>query len=479
MHSKVEFDGLWLDMNEASNFCVGACYQRQVPAKPVKTMLKYVPTGRDLEVQSMPLDTKHSDGNISLDTHSLYGIQEIKVTHEWFKNSQKQRTFIIERSSFAGMGKWASRWLGDNFSEVKFMQLSVSGIMQMNMFGIPLIGADICGFLGDTNEDLCIKWHFVGAFYPFSRNHNGGQVAQEPYVWSQGAQLKMREAIKLKYSLIRYYYTSLFDISTKGTGTFYKPMFFEFSEYFRATQNIDNNVMLGSAMKLSINSQQTTGLENTTYYFPAGLWCRLSGNTDHENCFQSKGQNKVYPSGLEDYQLHLREGFIVPMQNTTTKKFSTTLDLQGWPVEFHALGSLASTGGNKWTAQGRYVNDDGLTLDLDGTVNSYTMFASFDGVQTISILIGMDSQATKKSVSPDGCISVNKNDFMSSISFHNAKGFNLQGSLTAAITLKPNNQVVSYQVTQDTQNDRAQLIIPDGQEICLSRIQSIRITPTL
>ena len=85
------------------------------------------------------------------------------------------------------MGKWASRWLGDNFSEVKFMQLSVSGVMLMNMYGIPLVGADICGFLGNTNENLCAKWHFVGAFYPFSRNHNGGQVAQEPYVWSEPA----------------------------------------------------------------------------------------------------------------------------------------------------------------------------------------------------------------------------------------------------------------------------------------------------
>jgi alpha-glucosidase len=50
------------------------------------------------------------------------------------------------------MGKWASRWLGDNFSKEIFMQLSVSGIMQMSIFGIPLSGADICGFLDDTNE---------------------------------------------------------------------------------------------------------------------------------------------------------------------------------------------------------------------------------------------------------------------------------------------------------------------------------------
>jgi alpha-glucosidase (family GH31 glycosyl hydrolase) len=49
------------------------------------------------------------------------------------------------------MGKYGSRWLGDNFSQTKFMKLSVSGTMLMNMFGIPLVGADICGFLEDTN----------------------------------------------------------------------------------------------------------------------------------------------------------------------------------------------------------------------------------------------------------------------------------------------------------------------------------------
>lgn len=82
------------------------------------------------------------------------------------------------------MGKYASRWLGDNFSEERFMGYSVSGIMMMNIFGITFAGADVCGFIGDTNPELCARWHFVGAYYPFSRNHNNwGQKPQEPWAW--------------------------------------------------------------------------------------------------------------------------------------------------------------------------------------------------------------------------------------------------------------------------------------------------------
>jgi alpha-glucosidase (family GH31 glycosyl hydrolase) len=142
------------------------------------------------------------------------------------------------------------------------MGYSVTGIMLNNMYGTGLLGGDICGFIGDTTPELCARWHVLGSYYPFSRNHNNyGQISQEPYVF-KGIRYEedvdymsiMKDAIFIKYSLNRYYYTELTGISMNGDHQFFKPLFYTYPDDILAFYNIPYNIMLGNSLKLAINS---------------------------------------------------------------------------------------------------------------------------------------------------------------------------------------------------------------------------------
>lgn len=89
-------------------------------------------------------------------------------THEFMTNNKTyanvdNRPFILTRSTFASTGRYASHWLGDNFRDWAYLRYSVAGIMNMNMFGVPHVGADICGFFGTVREDeMCARWIQLG-----------------------------------------------------------------------------------------------------------------------------------------------------------------------------------------------------------------------------------------------------------------------------------------------------------------------------
>jgi len=120
------FDGLWIDMNEISNFCNGECpySQKQIPysAPPFKhlnysyqgegfnsTNPPFVPTQGPIYTDTISTDSMQYI-DIQYNMHSLYGYSETIATRFALQNITKKRTVVIARSTFAGSGHHGGHW---------------------------------------------------------------------------------------------------------------------------------------------------------------------------------------------------------------------------------------------------------------------------------------------------------------------------------------------------------------------------------
>lgn len=80
--------------------------------------------------------------------------------------------FILTRSSSPGTGQFSAHWTGDVSSRWIFLKWHISGNFAFQIFGMPFVGADVCGFFESTTAELCARWYQLGSFSPFMRNHN-------------------------------------------------------------------------------------------------------------------------------------------------------------------------------------------------------------------------------------------------------------------------------------------------------------------
>ena len=341
----VNFDGIWLDMNEPSNLVLDSKCTYEIANEEECTADKNIYNYDDLvyipgfNQQSKKMLAKRTisdnallkEGNwTSYNAKPLIAFYEGKVTYDYLYNDLNTRPFILSRCTTLGSGKYMFHWLGDNHSVESDLKNSISGIFNFNIFGIPFTGDDICGFLENCNKNLCLRWYNLGAFYPFMRNHNK-KLARDQFPWSfnygdgryKAIEL-IKKVINLRYSLLRYMYSQLFLISINQKGSFFKPIMFEFPEDANSYKDIESKIMFGEAFLLCafyrVNEMDKEFvLPNLDFNsYPSGK----SIKKEDEN-------NKIILSGkLDEIHLFLREGFIISKQNTFDKYILNTMKLR-------------------------------------------------------------------------------------------------------------------------------------------------------
>ncbi len=236
------------------------------------------------------------------------------------KVNPDQRVFILTRSAFAGMQRYAAAtWSGDIAATWHDMKTQIPAGLSFSISGMPYWTMDIGGFAvesryydakGETLEEWreqMTRWLQFGAFCPLFRVH--GQypfreifnVAPENHPAYQA----MVAADKLRYRLMPYIY-SIAASTYFDNYTMMRPLIMDFSND-KAVNNIKDQFMFGP--QLLINPVCEYKARSRQVYLPAGNgWYDLFTGSYSEGGKEIKAE-----APLNHIPVFVREGAILPV----------------------------------------------------------------------------------------------------------------------------------------------------------------------
>ncbi len=336
------------------------------------------PSVRGTPGRTLPLDARHGT-RAHIEVHNVYGLCHAQATWEGLRALRPhERPFVISRSGYAGIQRYAAVWTGDNSSWWEHLEGSIPMLLNLGLSGVPFTGADIGGFNGNTQGELLARWYQLGAFYPLMRNHSiRGSRRQEPWAFGDETEATIRAALEMRYALLPYLYTLMEEAAARGVPPL-RPLFLHYPDDAE-TYALSDQFLFGP--DLLVAPAVRPGATHRGVYFPRGKWADW-----WTGAIITGPSWAVVRTPLDRVPLFLRAGAAVP----TTRPGLHTPERAVWedlewriftdPSLADSRASAPSGGRDGVLASGRLYEDDGKTpLDTRPPYRVSRLTAKVDG----------------------------------------------------------------------------------------------------
>lgn len=285
-----------------------------------------------------------------------------------------ERPWIISRSGFAGIQRYATTWTGDNCSDEASMLFSFPIGMNLGLSGIPFYGHDIGGFFGPTpSPELLLRWCQAALFQPRYIMHSWKPdgTATEPWMYPEIAE-HIRDLIKLRYRFLPYFYSIAMESASFGIPM-ERPVCLEYP--FDGYSSEDNAHLVGN--DILVLPPQKIGAHSIKFRFPSeSYWIRGLGGMIHAPASEAQFS---YPSAQPLF--FYRSGSVIPLNTNGAKMpdgYSESLQLFVLPLALQELRSVR---------EGRISEDDGTRMFTEDSHNSYQYKQTRDSDTAINLSV--------------------------------------------------------------------------------------------
>ncbi|MCK5157056.1 MAG: hypothetical protein KAQ69_11545, partial [Spirochaetales bacterium] len=310
-------------------------------------------------------EMRFSDGALSHESyHNQYANGMAQSVRKGLVDAEPgRRPFVLTRSGFIGINKYAAVWTGDNHSNYHHLRMAVEMELSLSLSGVPFAGSDIGGFGCDAEPENFIDWFKACFLFPFFRNHSAdGTANQEPWAFGESVLETTREYIRARYAFRPYIYNLFIELERTGTPII-RPLLYEFSGYFEQSSQfmVGDAVMQAPKLEAGV-AERVVSIPPGYWYDPySGNW--IAGSLDSETKVETGISGKGTP-------IYFREGSFVPL--------SRCADI-GDPLTQIDLFVCAG-GSSESSGTGYYECDEGEGFDyIDGSVTIVEMTYHISG----------------------------------------------------------------------------------------------------